>query len=79
MAAPFLSHLMPPLPFSSSLPAPPLNPTSTRSALGMSSQSAAKSYKQALNYNKCMGALLSNGSDLRVMDTECVCLCTCQI
>lgn len=67
---PSLSHLRPPAlsPLFSS--APPPQTLSTPSALSMSLQSAAKSYKQALNYNKTMGALLSNGSDSRV--TYCV-------
>ncbi len=57
--------------------APPPHPASTLSALNMSLQSAAKSYKQALNYNKTMGALLSNGSVLRVTDCVCVCMRAC--
>lgn len=39
----------------------------------MSLQSAAKSYKQALNYNKTMAALLSNGSVL----SDCVYIRNC--
>lgn len=46
--------------------------SSSLSALNMSLQSAAKSYKQALNYNKTMGALLSNGSVLAVTVRLCI-------
>lgn len=61
---------LPPCPTSGPSTLSPLPPLS---ALNMSLQSAAKSYKQALNYNKTMAALLSNGSVL----SDCVYIRNC--